>query len=56
MRRGDVYWVSLDPIAGHEQSGVRPVLVITPDAFNKVTKLPVVLPITTGGKFAKNIG
>ncbi len=29
MKRGDIYLVSLNPAAGHEQSGNRPVLVRT---------------------------
>ncbi len=29
MERGDIYLVSLDPTAGHEQQGKRPVLVIS---------------------------
>ena len=56
MNRGDIYLVSLDPTFGHEQRGQRPVLVISPTAFNEVTKLPVVLPITSGGEFARRIG
>ena len=56
MRRGDIYLVSLDPTAGREQQGFRPVLVISPAEFNAATKLPVVLPITTGGEFARRIG
>ena len=56
MRRGDIYRVSLDPTQGHEQRGHRPVLVISPTAFNHATKLPVVLPITTGGDFARRQG
>lgn len=56
MRRGDIYLVSLDPTAGHEQQGTRPVLVVSPDAFNKVTRVPVVLPITSGGNFARTAG
>ena len=56
MERGDIYMVSLDPVSGHEQRGRRPVLVVTPGKFNKVTGLPVVLPITSGGKFARSIG
>lgn len=56
MRRGDIYRVSLDPSAGHEQRGTRPVLVVSPDAFNAVTQTPVVLPITTGGQFVRNLG
>jgi mRNA interferase ChpB len=56
VRRGDIYLVSLDPTAGREQQGFRPVLVISPAEFNAATKLPVVLPITTGGEFARRIG
>ncbi|MBV9992590.1 MAG: type II toxin-antitoxin system PemK/MazF family toxin [Alphaproteobacteria bacterium] len=56
MERGDIYFVSLDPAVGPEQQGRRPVLVVTPGKFNKVTGLPVVVPITSGGKFARSIG
>ncbi len=56
MKRGDIYLVSLDPTAGHEQSGSRPVLVVSPAEFNEATKLPVILPITTGGEFARRLG
>lgn len=56
MKRGDIYLVSLDPTEGHAQRGYRPVLIVSPAAFNDATKLPVILPITTGGKFARHIG
>jgi mRNA interferase ChpB len=56
MKRGDIYTVSLDPTLGHEQQGHRPVLIISPTAFNQATKLPVVLPITNGGEFARRLG
>jgi mRNA-degrading endonuclease toxin of MazEF toxin-antitoxin module len=56
MERGDVYLVSLDPTTGHEQQGKRPVLVISPEKFNRLTGVPVVLPITTGGNFARMAG
>ncbi len=56
MERGDVYMVSLDPAAGHEQQGRRPVVVVTLGKFNRLTKLPIVLPITSGGNFARSIG
>jgi mRNA interferase ChpB len=56
MKRGDIYMVSLDPTQGHEQRGYRPVLIISPTEFNEATKLPVVLPITSGGEFARRIG
>jgi len=56
MERGDIYLVSLDPTQGHEQQGRRPVLVVSPAAFNRMTKVPVVLPITSGGNFARTAG
>jgi mRNA interferase ChpB len=56
MERGDIYLVSLDPAAGHEQQGKRPVLVISPGKFNRLTGVPVVVPITTGGGFARTAG
>jgi mRNA interferase ChpB len=56
LKRGDIYMVSLDPTLGPEQRGQRPVLVVSPTQFNEATKLPVVLPITSGGDFARRIG
>lgn len=56
MDRGDIYLVSLDPTSGHEQQGTRPVLVVSPSSFNRLTKTPVVLPITSGGNFARTAG
>ena len=53
MKRGDIYMVSLDPIAGHEQGGHRPVMIVSATAFNKLTQTPVVVPITNGGNFAR---
>ena len=51
--RGDIYLVSLDPTQGHEQQGRRPVLVVSPAAFNRLTNVPIVLPITTRGNFTR---
>ena len=56
MERGDLYLVSLDPTSGHEQRGTRPVLIVSPGPFNRLTRTPVVLPITTGGNFARTAG
>ena len=56
MKRGEIWLVSLDPTSGHEQKGRRPVLIVSPDPFNRVTKVPVVLPITSGGNFARTAG
>ena len=56
MERGDIYLVCLDPSSGHEQRGTRPVLVVSPISFNKLTGTPVVVPITSGGNFARTAG
>ena len=56
MKRGEIWLVGLDPTEGHEQKGRRPVLIVSPEAFNVVTKVPVVLPITSGGNFARTAG
>ena len=56
MRRGDIFMVSLDPTSGREQRGHRPVVVVSADAFNAATGIPVVLPITSGGEFARRLG
>lgn len=51
--RGDIYWVTLNPTAGHELQGdPRPVLVLTPKAFNRITP-PLCAPITQGGNLAR---
>src|SRR5690242_4443567 len=56
MQRGEIWLVGLDPTQGHEQKGRRPVLIVSPTAFNRLTKIPVVLPITSGGDFARTAG
>jgi mRNA-degrading endonuclease toxin of MazEF toxin-antitoxin module len=56
MKRGEIWLVSLDPTSGHEQKGRRPVLIVSPESFNRITKLPLILPITSGGNFARTAG
>jgi mRNA-degrading endonuclease toxin of MazEF toxin-antitoxin module len=56
MKRGEIWLVGLDPTSGHEQKGRRPVLIVSPEAFNRITKVPVVVPITSGGNFARTAG
>src|ERR1035441_2383038 len=45
LSRGQVYFVSLDPIQGREQSGRRPVLVVSSDAINRQ---PLVVAVIVG--------
>ena len=56
MKRGDIYRVDLEPTAGHEQRGHRPVVIVSTERFNRLTSCPVILPITHGGEFARRLG
>jgi len=44
--KGDVVWLDLNPQAGHEQAGRRPVFVLSPKEYNSKTGLAMVCPIT----------
>ena len=33
--RGDIRWADLNPVRGHEQAGMRPVLILSQDVFNE---------------------
>jgi len=44
--RGDVIWITLNPQAGHEQAGRRPVVVLSPAAYNGKVGLAILCPIT----------
>jgi mRNA interferase ChpB len=56
VNQGDIYLVDLDPTEGREQRGYRPVVVVSSTDFNRATNLPVVLPVTSTGAFARRIG
>lgn len=53
--RGDIWLVNLNPTAGREQQGLRPVLVVSDAAFNRLG-LTVVCPITQGGQQSRFAG
>lgn len=44
--RGDAVWINLDPQAGHEQSGRRPAVILSPKAYNGKVGLVILCPIT----------
>lgn len=48
--RGDIIWLHFTPQTGHEQSGRRPALVISPAAYNRRVGLALVCPITSNVK------
>lgn len=45
--RGDIVWLRFNPQAGHEQSGPRPALVVSPIAYNRKVGLALFCPITS---------
>lgn len=47
IKRGDVFYVDLDPTQGSEQAGTRPVLVIQNDVGNEYAPTVIVAPFTT---------
>lgn len=50
IQRGEIYFVNLNPVAGREQSGSRPALVVSIDAINR---LPLVVTVVVGTKGEK---
>jgi len=44
--RGEIRWAALNPVLGHEQSGKRPVVIISQDVFNDRAGLVIALAIT----------
>ena len=47
IKRGDIYFVNLNPVQGREQAGQRPVLVLSIDAINRQ---PLVVTVVVGTK------
>jgi mRNA interferase MazF len=47
---GDIIWLDFDPQAGREQSRRRPAIVLTDLAYNRVSGLAVVCPLTSRRK------
>jgi mRNA interferase MazF len=47
IQRGQIYFVNLNPVQGREQSGIRPVLILSIDAINT---LPLVVTVIVGSK------
>jgi mRNA interferase MazF len=45
--RGDIVWANLDPTMGHEQAGLRPVLILTDDVFNDRSGTVIAVAVTS---------
>lgn len=47
VRKGEIYLADLDPVIGHEQGGLRPVLIIQNERGNKFGPTTIVACITS---------
>ena len=45
--KGDLVWINFTPQSGHEQSGKRPAIIISPKNYNQKTSLCIACPITS---------
>ncbi len=45
--RGDIFWAYLDPAIGHEQSGRRPVLILSHEVFNQRSGTVIAVALTS---------
>ena len=45
--RGEIRWADLNPVRGHEQAGLRPVLVLSHDVFNERSGTVIAVVLTS---------
>jgi mRNA interferase MazF len=50
LGKGAIVWLDLTPTKGHEQSGKRPAVVLSPQQYNEKVGLMLVCPITSKKK------
>jgi len=50
VKRGEVYWVNLDPTVGSEIQKTRPCLIVSPDDMNAALPRIIIAPLTSGGQ------
>jgi mRNA interferase MazF len=47
LLRGEIRWADLNPVRGHEQAGLRPVLILSQDVFNEHSGTVIAVAITS---------
>ena len=45
--RGEIYWADLNPVKGSEQAGMRPVIILSQDIFNRRSGTVIGMAITS---------
>jgi mRNA interferase MazF len=54
LERGQIYFVNLNPTQGKEQSGSRPVLILSVDEINRKQMVITVIPGTKGANIKRD--
>ncbi len=47
MKQGEIWYADLNPVKGSEQSGLRPVLIVSGNLLNQYLNLVIAIPLTT---------
>lgn len=55
IQQGDIYSVNLNPVKGHEQAGIRPVVILQNNLFNKHLSTVIIIPLTSNLKAKEKI-
>jgi mRNA interferase MazF len=57
MKRGEIYWADLVPRSGSEQTGRRPVILVSHDGFNETPawRSIIVVPISTSARQGRRV-
>mgnify|MGYP001329871505 CR=1 FL=1 len=51
INRGEVWLINLNPVISHEQSDIRPALIVSDDLFNhSLAEIAIIVPITSKNK------
>lgn len=50
MKRGDIYWVNLEPTKGAEIKKLRPCVIVSATPINKARHTVIVVPLSTSAK------
>jgi mRNA interferase MazF len=45
--KGEIYWADLNPVRGREQAGLRPVLILSQELFNRRSETVIAMAITS---------
>lgn len=53
MKRGDVFDARLNPTEGSEQSGTRPVIIVSRDAINEYSPVLIIVPVTKAANVSR---